>query len=115
MVVLPCLLLHYQNYLLQARAPSLSGLLGVMVCLVLGGTGHYQGHVFTYKQQMGEVSCHQTASPASAPSRAGRPSSCLAIAETESDMWLACQKEAISQVLLFVVSPCERWESYSAC
>lgn len=28
----------------------------MMVCLVLGGTGHYQGHVFTYKQQMGEVS-----------------------------------------------------------
>lgn len=25
-------------------------------------------------------------------------------------MWLACQKEAISQVLLFVVSPCERWK-----
>lgn len=85
-----------RHWLLWEAAPSLSGLLGVMVCLVLGGTGHYQGHVFTYKQQMGKVSCHQTASPASAPSRAGRPSSCLAIAEAESDMWLACQKEAIS-------------------
>lgn len=59
-LVLPLLLLCYQNYLLKARAPSLSGFLGVMVCLVLCGTGHYQGHVFTYKQQMGEVSCHHT-------------------------------------------------------
>lgn len=99
-----------RHWLLWEATLSLSGLLGVMVCLVLGGTGHYQGHVFTYKRQMGKVSCHQTASPASAPSRAGRPSSCLAFAETESDMWLACQKEAISQVLLFVVSPCERWK-----